>query len=506
VYNFNKQNKQIDMKRNYIFRLIIWTLFGIVISGCTDLGVEFDDSVHIEQTNEGFTAVDVNAVLISAYSRLDVIVGSSYTGVSGLNEQTSDELMVPTRATDWGNGGVHRLLHAHTWDAAHNDILSVWNNLNTGVYYCNQILASNPNAQQAAEAKTLRAYFMYNLIDLFGQVPFREVDQGVNENPAVWNRSEAFDYAVGELETAMANLPDGGPDAADLTKVSKAFVHALLAKFYLNKAVYKSANPAGPYTFDVSDMNKVIEHCDAVQSFGFEYEENYFDNFNKISKKEKILTITTWWNGMWIWPQLHNSQGGWNGAVTLGSFYDKFEANDKRLYFSPDGGRGFGLLFGPQRKSDGSNYLNRSGSPLIFTREVLLTGNSDFEGIRVLKYDPDSDGGFVLMRYSDIRLLKAEAILRGGTATNGETAESIVKEIRTIRGASDIAVNLDVILDERGRELYWEGIRRTDQVRFGTFTKTTWEFKSITDDNLVLFPIPQLAVNSNPNLVQNPGY
>ncbi len=495
------------MKRDYKYIVMVCTLlFGIVFSGCTDLEVEFNDSYYVEQTDEGFTKVDVEAVLISAYSRLNSIVGSSFSGVSGLNEQTSDELMIPTRATDWGNGGVHRLLHAHNWDAAHNDILSVWNDLNVGVYYCNQILASNPTTLQAAEAKTIRAYLMYHLIDLFGQVPFREVDQGVDEDPAVWNRSEAFDFAVGELEAVMNDLPDGGPDVEDPTKMSKAFVHALLAKFYINKAVYKSANPAGPYTFEAADMNKVVAHCDAVQSYGYELEENYFDNFNKNSRKEKILTFTKWWNGMWIWPQLHNSQGGWNGATTLGSFYDKFETNDKRLFYSPDGGRGFGLLEGLQTKSDGSTYLNRSGEPLVFTKEVLLTGNADFEGIRVLKYDPNSDDGFVLMRYADIRLLKAEAILRGATATNGETAESIVNELRTIRGASNTTVNLEMLLDERGRELYWEGIRRSDQVRFGTFSTTTWEFKDVTDDNLVLFPIPNLAVESNPNFTQNPGY
>ena len=67
-------------------------------------------------------------------------------------------------------------------------------------------------------------------------------------------------------------------------------------------------------------MNKVIEYCDAVDNFGFEYETDYFTNFSGNGGNEHILTFTRWWNGMWIWPQLHNSQGGWNGACAIGSF------------------------------------------------------------------------------------------------------------------------------------------------------------------------------------------
>lgn len=492
---------------NNKFKIIAFSFFiGLMISGCTELEVEFADSLYIEQTDEGFSGVDVEAVLNSAYGKLGDIVGSSYTGVSGLNDPTSDEMIIPTRSTDWGNGGVFRELQAHGWDAAHSYILDTWDDLNVGVYYCTQILASNPSDTAAAEAKTLRAFFMYNIIDLFGQVPFREADEGVDVDPVVWTRTEAFNFAVSDLESAMAMLPEGGPGAADLTRVSKPFAHALLARFYLNKAVYTSDSPAGPYTFQAADMNKVIEHCDAVEAAGYEYEANYFDNFNAEGSSEKILIYTRWWNGMWIWPQLHNNQGGWNGATTLGSFYDLFDADDSRIGYNPSAGRGFGFLIGQQYNDDGTKTLNRSGEPLVYTREVLLSGNPDYSGIRVLKYDPNSDGGFVLMRYADVRLMKAEAILRGGTATAGESAQSIVDGLRAVRGANSINVNIDMMLDERGREMYWEGIRRTDQVRFETFTKTTWENKTVMDDNRVLFPIPRRAMDSNPNFTQNPGY
>ncbi len=477
----------------------------LMLGACTDLNVEYLDSIKIEQS-EGGGSIDIEANLNSAYNKLGDIVGSSYTGVSGLNEPTSDEMIIPTRSTDWGNGGVFRELHSHGWDAGHSYILDVWNDLNQGVYYCTQILAAGPTELQAAEAHALRGFFLYNIIDLFGQVPFREVGQGVDVDPVVWTRSEAFDYAVNDLETAMSDLPVGGPGYEDLTKVTQAFAHALLARFYLNKAVYKADVPAGPYSFGASDMDMVIEHCDAVADMGFDYESNYFDNFNATGVSEKILIYTRWWNGMWIWPQLHNSQGGWNGATTLGSFYDIFEDADQRIGTKPATGRGFGFLVGAQLKDDGTPYYNRTGDPLVYTREILLSGNPDYAGFRALKYDPNSDGGFVLMRFADVRLMKAEAILRGGSATNGETAQSIVDELREVRGASQMTASLDMMLDERGREMYWEGIRRTDQIRFETFTKTTWEQKTLEDDNKVLFPIPQQAMDSNPNFTQNPGY
>ncbi len=495
------------MKRNYRYIwIILLVTAGFFMPACTDLEVEFKDSFSVEQTNDGFVAVDVPEVLYSAYGKLNDVTGSSYSGVSGLNEVTSDEMIIPTRATDWGNGGVFRLLHTHTWDAAHADLINVWDDLNQGVYRCTQVLASNPSPGEAAEAKALRAFYMFHIIDLYGQVPFRTVDQGVDEYPEVWTRTQAVDFAISELVAALPDLVDGGPTTPDPTKMTKAFANALLARFYLNKAVYTAANPAGPYSFDAGDMNKVIEYCDAVDNFGFEYETDYFTNFSANGGKEHILTFTRWWSGMWIWPQLHNSQGGWNGACAIGSFYDLFDTNDQRIGYVPAAGRGRGFLIGQQYGSDGSPLSNRSGGPLVFTREVKLSGNTDFAGIRVLKYDPSNAGGFVLMRYADVRLMKAEAILRGGSATKGETAQSIVDELRAVRGASSIPVSLDMMLDERGRELYWEGIRRIDQVRFETFTKTTWEYKTLNDDNKAIFPIPQRAMDSNPNFTQNAGY
>jgi hypothetical protein len=145
----------------------------------------------------------------------------------------------------------------------------------------------------------------------------------------------------------------------------------------------------------------------------------------------------------------------------------------------------------------------RTQLPLQFTPEVKLSGAPPATGIRVIKYHPADHGLYIFLRYSDVFLMKAEALLRSG---NPGEALAMVNELRANRGASTLG-SLDeaALLDERGRELYWEGYRRTDQIRFGTFTDT-WEEKTVTEPFRVLFPIPQQAIDSNPNLVQNPGY
>jgi hypothetical protein len=214
---------------------------------------------------------------------------------------------------------------------------------------------------------------------------------------------------------------------------------------------------------------------------------------------------------------LHYNQNpsGWNGFATLADFYGKFESVDDRVAAaSPvtEKGANFhglkrGFLIGQQVNDKEEEIIdNRTQLPLSFTADVPLSGAATYKGIRVIKYHPGDQGPYIFFRYADALLMKAEAILRGGTATGGETALSLVNDLRNVRGASPLAsVDETAMLDERGRELYWEGVRRTDQIRFGTFT-TTWHEKTSTESFRVLFPIPQQAIDSNPNLKQNKGY
>jgi hypothetical protein len=183
-----------------------------------------------------------------------------------------------------------------------------------------------------------------------------------------------------------------------------------------------------------------------------------------------------------------------------------------------------GFLIGQQYNGAGQPLTDRTGAPLVFTPQVkLIETGSDLErtGIRVIKYPIDYTGGdnanndYVYFKISDVILMKAEAILRGGTATanpavfgGSNTAVGQVNFLRThpSRGASALGtLTLDNLLDERGRELYWESWRRQDLIRFGKYLNA-WQEKPASDAKRLLFPIPSRSLAANPNLVQNPGY
>ena len=499
------------MKINKFFKISMVVLLGLFMFGsCTDLVLTEKDSVVIDDAGGSVNPSDPAALLESSYKDLDFFINQDR--VYSLYDHTSDEMIPPTRGVDWGDNGVWRTLHQHTWDATHAYVLETWNGLNQRAFKCNQILAANPSPTQAAEAKFLRAFYMFHVMDLFGQVPFRGVNDGVDVNPKVYTRSEAFDFIQKDLEEALPNLPNTGP-VADNPKATKAAANALLARMFLNKAVYKAADPAGPYTFDAADMNKVIAYCDAVTAAGYSLEAEYFTNFGTNATKEIIFTSVQGSPEARWRMTLHYDQnpGGWNGFTTLADFYNKFEAQDQRIgnYPTPDGstysGVGRGFLIGQQYKDDASVLINsRNNKPLDYTPNVPIAGATTFDGIRVIKYHPANAGKYILLRYADVYLMKAEAVMRGGTST--QTGLALVNALRQVRGASQLAsLNEAAMLDERGRELYWEGIRRMDQVRFGTWA-STWSDKTVTESFRVLFPIPQVALDSNPNLTQNGGY
>lgn len=500
--------------KKYIINLKFFVLFAaisLVGLSCTDLEVEELDSQVVDNAAGG---APINPTELLASSYRDLGTFTDQAGVYSLFDHTSDEMIPPTRGTDWGDNGVWRTLHTHNWDPTHAFVLSSWNILNERIFKTNQILSANPSAQEEAEAKFMRAFFMWHVMDLYGKVPFRDVDEGVNVDPRVLTRTEALDFIIDDLEAALPNLPSRGP-AVSNAQASVAAANALLARVYLNKAVYTQPleSASGPYTFDNADMDKVIQYADAVTAEGYSLESDYFNNFSTNATSEVIFTSPEGSPENRFRMTLHydNNPDGWNGFATLSEFYAKFETNDDRrsapspVASGPNFGVKKGFLLGPQFFDDGSPVLNsRQGNiQLNFTEDVSIAGATTDAGIRVIKYHPADRGNYILLRYADVYLMKVEALFR-----KGSTAEALtmMNTLRTNRGASTLATLTEAdILDERGRELYWEGIRRTDQVRFGTFDDT-WQEKTSTESTRVLFPIPQQAMDSNPNLTQNPGY
>lgn len=478
-------------------------------AACTDLEVQEKDSIVVEDAGGGFKAGNPTDLLVASYKNLGTFTDQA--NIYALYEQPTDEMIPPTRGVDWGDNGVWRTLHTHSWDPTHSWVINSWNQLNERAFKCNEILASNPSQQEAAEAKFLRAFYTFHVMDLFGQVPFRDVNDGVTVNPKVLSRAEAFDFIVKDLNEALPQLPKKGP-AAQNPQASQAAANALLARLYLNKAVYTAANPTGPYNFDAGDMAKVIEYADKVTADGYSLEDDYFTAFTTAASKETIFTSPegTPQNRWFMTLHYNQDPSGWNGFTTLAEFYDKFEDGDQRKgKVTPKDSTKFagidrGFLIGQQYKDNGDPITDtRSQQPLKFTRDIVLAGAATEKGIRVIKYHPATAGQYILLRYADVYLMKAEALMRSGKSAE---ALKMVNDLRAKRSAKALS-SLDekAMLDERGRELYWEGVRRMDQVRFGTFDDT-WTEKTTTDAFRVVYPIPQQALDSNPNLKQNDGY
>jgi len=502
-------------------------LFGVFIVGCTDLEIKETDSIIRESEDGGFGGVEsVPGSITNLYNALQGQLGDQ-ANFFALQEVSTDETLVPTRGTDWGDNGIWRTLHTHTWSSTHNFVLTVWNQMNQNVFLAGEIIDSRSNATagELAEAKFLRAYAMYQIMDLYGQVPFREVDEGPEIEPKVLSRAEAYDFVLADLDAAIAGLPSSGPNNAVTQTATKEAAQFLKARLILNKEVY---------TGSAGDMNTVVGLIDAITGQGYGLQEGYFDIF-----KEDQDTETIWWLaagiGNRIWNGMHynqiapdNTGGGWNGFSTLAEFYDMFEGasasnnvgdgQEERRGFVPDNtnsgpdnlGIGFGFLVGQQYDATGNKLTDRAQNDLVFTKEFPgLVGNNERTGVRVIKYHP-VNGSFtghqIIFRYADAHLMKAEAILRGGTGGN---ATELVNELRVLRKASPLgSVSESDLLAERGRELYNEYVRRMDMIRFGEYTRA-WEFKdagSVGDANKNLYPIPSNALLSNSNLEQNPGY
>lgn len=528
------------MKKRILNKSSLLLLLVVIGTSCTKLDTKIKDPNSIAPTDTG--GAPAPGSLSKVYEQLNQLVGQS--NWFAMEEHSSDELAGPTRGTDWDDFGTWRKLHLHTWDGSHNQINDTWNGLN-GALFQTTLIAETATGSDQAEAKFLRAYFSYLVCDLYGQLQHRPATAAVADLPAVYTRAQGIDFIISELEAIIPTLP--AYTHATKNKATKEAAQFLLARCYLNKAVYKQdpTKPAGPYTFDPADMNKVIALTNAISAnSALAIATNYWDNFtwqNGTKSTENIFVrqhdggVNVQWLTC-MGGHYNMAPSGWNGFTTLASFYNSFDTADKRLSAAIPGfteltGRGGGFLAGQQKGPTGgpvggptthnigdpiANLTDRSGNPLIFTPDVSLFFSTESKGIRTNKYplDPStinaSGGGssandFVFFRLADARLMKAEAILRGGT--DAETPLSIVNSIRANRGVSALAnMDLPTLLAERGRELYLEGVRRTDLIRFGVFNQPVDQRPTTSGAFRCVFPIPNIALSSNPNLKQNVGY
>jgi starch-binding outer membrane protein, SusD/RagB family len=495
-------------------------------TGCSNLDDQVLGGLSSTSSKPDGVAIDPASSLQGVYTALNGFTGQDNT--YAMEEHSSDEMQGPTRGTDWDDFGTWRKLHQHTWTPDHNQVTGAWDQLNSGAFKATQTLSvSSASTQIKAEASFLRAYFTFFIVDLYGQVPSRAVTDAADANPKVLSRDAATNGMITDLRYAYNNLA-----ATTSTGIaSKEAAAGMLAKVYLNRAVFKQTG-AGPFTFAKADMDSTIFFANVVQSspkYALAAKGKYFDNFhwdNTARSKEIMFAIL---NSSAAQPGnvraryymgLHYNQyvSGWNGFTTLADFYNSFDAKDERRggplpELTDSTGLNAGFLVGQQLDRKKAPLKDRSGNPLAFTSNVNLAYAQEAEGIRVIKYLPQPgvidapSNDYILLRYADVLLMKAEAVFRGGTDPKGETAAVIINNLRTVRGAATKATIAEAdILAERGFELYYEGWRRNDQIRFGTFLNPVQNRPTKSPATAVLYPIPQRAIDSNPNLKQNDGY
>lgn len=530
-------------------------------AGCTKLQEKYTSTVPRDQAAAALGAQGVALLLQAAYNDLPApFVGQDE--LFSLEENTTDESLVPTRGGDWDDNGVWRVMHNHTWNADHAQILNVYNNLNKLNFDATNVLTFNPSTEQAAEARFLRALSLYYLLDEYGQFPFRQPGENLLNAPKVYSGDSAVSFIISELTAILPQLSasnsktQANPDACKM----------LLMKCYLNRGAFD--NRAAP-TFADADMQQVITLGNQIISGGkYSYMANYFDNFSSSNgaSKEAIFaypaTSGTAQNNpgldaRWMMTFHYNEydgqapNAGWNGFSTISTFYDAFSVTGTATETAKDtafdtrlGGRTTsnaqttqasgirpGFLIGQQYDQNGVALKDRKGAPLAFVPTIASnmqeTGsNLEVTGIRVAKYVPDfsdptgkyyssnSGNWLMLFRYPDVVLMVAEAKMRAAT-TDVPGALALINALRTARGASTVAsmplvnkTNVDdptTLLAERGRELYWESVRRTDLIRYGVYN-VLWLYKPSDDPKYLVFPVPNQALAVNPNLKQNPGY
>lgn len=526
-----------------IFKNVIG-IFALILASCTDLS-ERPYNVLIED-DLGSDIQTLNALTAPVYTRLtDVLYG--WHGYFDLTEESSDAIVTPARPNGWVDGGTYRNLHMHTWNAFQSQPNGLWNRVYGALNVLNNGLLNYSRLEGPeivaliSELRALRALYYYLLMDAFGNVPIvTEADlTNIGTLPTQSTRRQVFDFIEKELLEVLPVISE----TKVYGKMNKWAAKMILAKIYLNAEVY----------IGQSKYQEAIAQVDDIINSGlYQLEPNYHNNFitqNQGSREQIFSVIFDTTRAGWFhyhWKTLHPASSAtynlgsapWGGSGAIPQFVDTYEEGDDRFNI---------WIRGPQFSSSGQPIFN-SMDPSI--RDVQLNyqnfmgsidGTREYEGYRVGKYEiaigtvgPLSND-VPLFRYADALMIKAECLLRTGNAAQ---AAQIVTEVRTrsFQNQEDAVVTADELtsgsryeygnyesgvitnleggadipfgrfLDELGYEFAAEFHRRQDLIRFGVYTRKSWFSHRPNGDHRTIFPIPQSAIEANPNLTQNPGY
>jgi len=532
------------MTRSMYQALTAAALLSLGVVGCTNTLEEPSSTVSDTQIFK--SASGYRALLAKIYGGLQLTGQQGPAGNTDINAISDEgfssysrlfwemqELPTDEAVLQWGDAPVEEI-NTGTWGSSNGFVAGMFSRCFLQIALANEFLRQSSDAmlssrgqdnlkpqmqQYRAEARFLRALSYWHALDLFGPVP---IVTSISATPPQQNtRSEVYDFIVSELTDAQADLPSAGPNTYG--RATKEAASMLLANVYLNAEVYTGsphytealtaaqAVIGGPFTIDPSwrrifgaDNDKSSEIIFPIIADG------------RFSKSYGGITFL-----------IHAACGASNGATAVDGGALGIDANScwYGIRLKPQAADSFGFMPGDQRNS----HFVRTGR----TSALSSTQNNWDEGIAAPKfsnmtslgmpgsdnYFPDTD--FPLFRLADAYLIYAEAFLRGGGGNQQQALDYVnaLRERAYGDNSGDITageLDLPFILAERGRELLWEAHRRTDLIRFGLFSGSTylWSFKGSTSAvngtsmsaDHDLYPFPATEIAANPFLKQNPGY
>jgi len=526
---------------------------------CTDLNVD----IKSQYTSFPDSDEAAEAVAANIYNYYRGALGQDHWMLQTLS---SDEAVSVALGSDYYDGGIYMQMDLHSWRADLGKLSTVWNSAMSGVTGCNQVLQIlGDGSTGAAPVRAMRAYYYFILMDNFGAVPIKK---SISDEPAGRNsRKEVCEFVESELLAVRDKLTTT-VDVTTYGKATRYMADALLAKLYLNWAVYTASDVAS-YTPSASNpkLDAAVAACDDIIKSGkFNLSDSYMVKFRPTNgyqikdfifampfdrEKQQGMAYGRWWThrsaqkGLYE-VDLPNSVAG--TFRCLPEFYDKFNLKGdvrntqyltgKLFKRSNYEATSVPFTISTSKKGIDQDYSGADADvkfdwQVELTKDIVLRpdgaatmncGNDQkgrSMGYRSIKFYTDVEttkaqnrsqsNDVPIFRYADVLLMKAEAILRGAAATNNDTPMSLMNQIRSYVKAPSVTSTptLNELLDERAREFADESWRRNDLIRFGKFEEP-WGFKYLftgnTDKNRRIFPVPQDVMNTNTNWTQNAGY
>lgn len=450
----------------------------------------------------------------------------------------------------WENDAWVRAMNTNTWSDADNDATyAVYVRTLQGIAYTNEYLRQTASDRLSdrgvsselatkiqgfrAEARFLRAYFYWMALDVFGDVPFTTENSpfGGGVNPKQASRKDVFDYCISEL-TALAADDSPMPAArSNYPRADKGAVLGLLARMYLNAEVYTGTpmwQEAKDACEDIFTMGYSLcpEYADLFRGdngenpealnevlFGISYDAEQTQSYGGTSYLTLAAIAAT---DVSSTQMINGVNNGWGGIRVPYEYVEKYfnvrnadysagtyDVNDKR-------GRMF-YIKGRSESMDGALYVFLNGWSCLKFNNIPHNMDQD-SYLETAASKAYSDIDFPMIRLGEIYLIYAEACMNLGQAN---TALPKVQELAARAGVTaPTSITQEWLIEERARELMWEGHRRTDLIRYGKFTSSSflWTYKGGSfsgqgfDDHMKIFAIPASELASNPELHQTPGY